>query len=86
MPTMTLRDVPDDLHAWLKQQAQAHHRSVNKEAIALLDRLRGETPAARQRTTVDEIMAIAQRVARARVLDDRSADEILGYDQDGLPR
>ncbi|WP_295433232.1 type II toxin-antitoxin system VapB family antitoxin [uncultured Thiodictyon sp.] len=86
MPTMTLRDVPDELHAWLKQQAQAHHRSVNKEAIALLDRLRDEAPAVRRRTTVDEIMAIAGRVARAPVLDDRSADEILGYDEDGLPR
>jgi antitoxin VapB len=86
MPTMTLRDVPDELHAWLKQQAQAHHRSVNKEAIALLDGLRGEAPAARHRTTMDEIMAIAERVARAPVLDDRSADEILGYDENGLPQ
>jgi hypothetical protein len=30
MATMTLRDVPDDLHRWLKQQAEAHHRSINK--------------------------------------------------------
>ncbi|MGF1548766.1 MAG: Arc family DNA-binding protein, partial [Thiotrichales bacterium] len=33
---MTLRDLPDDLHDWIKQQAAAHHRSVNKEVIALL--------------------------------------------------
>jgi plasmid stability protein len=25
-----LREVPDDLHRWLKQQAQAYHRSVNE--------------------------------------------------------
>ena len=86
MPTMTLRDVPDELHAWLKKQAKAHHRSVNKETIALLDRLRGETPAARPRTTVDEMMSIAERVARAPILDDRSIDEIMGYDENGLPR
>jgi hypothetical protein len=78
--------VPDELHAWLKQQAQAHHRSVNEEAIALLDRLRDEAPATRHRATVDEIMTIAGRVARAPVVDDGSADEILGYDEDGLPR
>jgi plasmid stability protein len=86
MPTMTLRDVPVELHAWLKQQARAHHRSVNKEAIVLLDRLRGEAPTVRQRITAEEIMAIACRVAQAPVLDDRSADEILGYDDNGLPR
>jgi antitoxin VapB len=86
MPTMTLRDVPVELHAWLKQQAQAHHRSVNKETIAQLDRLRGAAPAERPRITADEIMAIADRVVRAPVLDDRSADEILGYDEHGLPR
>ena len=88
MPTTTLRDVPDELRVWLKQQAQAqaHHRSVNEEAIALRDRLRDETPATRHRATVDEIMTIAGRVARAPVVDDGSADEILGYDEDGLPR
>lgn len=86
MPTMTLRDVPDELQAWLTQQAQAHHRSVNKETITLLDRLRDEAPATRHRATVDEIMTIAGRVARAPVVDDGSADEILGYDEDGLPR
>jgi hypothetical protein len=72
---------PDD---W--KQAKAHHRSVNKETIALLDRLRGETPAARSRTRVDEMMSIAERVARAPILDDRSIDEIMGYDENGLPR
>ncbi len=85
MPTMTLRDVPVELYVWLKHQAKAHHRSVNKETIVLLDRLRGEAPAARQRITSEEIMAIAEQVARAPVLDERSADEILGYDDNGLP-
>lgn len=86
MPTMTLRDIPVELHDWLKQQAQAHHRSVNKETIAQLDRLRGAAPGQQRRITADEIMAIADRVVRAPVLDDRSADEILGYDEHGLPR
>jgi plasmid stability protein len=30
MATMTLREVPDELHFWLKQQAEVHQRSVNK--------------------------------------------------------
>jgi ribonuclease VapC len=33
MPNVTLRDVPIDLHSWLKQRAASHHRSVNKEVI-----------------------------------------------------
>ncbi|WP_295442671.1 type II toxin-antitoxin system VapB family antitoxin [uncultured Thiodictyon sp.] len=61
-------------------------RYTTADAIALLDHLPGEIPTTRQQTTADEIMAIAARVARAPVLDDRSADEILGYDGDGLPR
>jgi hypothetical protein len=31
------------------------------------------------------IDAIVERVARLPVLDDRSAEEILGYDENGLP-
>lgn len=34
---------------------------------------------------VDEIMAIARHCASLPVLDPRSPDEILGYDENGLP-
>jgi antitoxin VapB len=34
---------------------------------------------------VERIMAIARKVAAMPVLDDRSPDEILGYDENGLP-
>ena len=82
---MTLRDLPDDLHDWIKQQAAAHHRSVNKEVIALLDNLRRELPSARPRPSVGEILAIGERVAQAPVLNARGAEEILDYDENGLP-
>lgn len=39
---------------------------------ALLECLRGETPAVRPRSTVDEMMSIAERLARAPILDDRN--------------
>jgi antitoxin VapB len=35
---------------------------------------------------VQEILAIARRCAALPDLDTRSADEILGYDEDGVPR
>ncbi|MBI4755720.1 MAG: Arc family DNA-binding protein [Betaproteobacteria bacterium] len=44
MPSLTLRDVPESLHRWLKQQADAHHRSVNKEVISLLEGVSGAAP------------------------------------------
>jgi len=34
MADLTLLDVPESLHAWLKAQAQAHRRSVNQETVS----------------------------------------------------
>lgn len=36
MPSLTLKNVPASLHRALKNQAKAHHRSLNKEVIATL--------------------------------------------------
>lgn len=47
-----------------------------------LERLRGAVPRERRE---QELTRIAQRSARRRVLDRRSAEEILGYDDHGLP-
>lgn len=83
MADLTIRRLPDELHAWLKQQAEAHHRSVNKETIAVLEAAsaQGERP----RLSAGEILTVAKRFAALTVLESRSADEILGYDNNGLP-
>lgn len=47
-----------------------------------LERLRGAVPRERRR---DELTRLAERSAERRVLDKRSAEEILGYGSDGLP-
>jgi len=47
-----------------------------------LERLRGAVPHERRRT---ELTRITTRSAGRRIKDTRSADEILGYDSDGLP-
>lgn len=36
MKTMTIRDVPDALHAVLKERAKANRRSLNQQVIAEL--------------------------------------------------
>ncbi len=37
MTGLIIRDIPEALHARLKEQAVANHRSMNKEVIALLE-------------------------------------------------
>ena len=42
MPTMTIKNVPDDLYEKLKESAQEHGRSINNEVIFCIKRaLRG---------------------------------------------
>jgi antitoxin VapB len=87
MPTVTLRDLPEDLRDWLKCQAEAHHRSVNKEVIALLESLRSRPQRAlTQEEKRAQIEEISRHSAALPVLDKRSEDDILDYDENGLPR
>ena len=37
MPTLTIRNVPENLHRRLKERARAHRRSLNAEALTMLD-------------------------------------------------
>lgn len=37
MSTITLKNIPDDLHQRLKDRAERHHRSLNSEIIACLE-------------------------------------------------
>lgn len=53
---------------------------------ALEDRLRRVSGARRREALLEDLAAIRRRCAALPVLDDRTADAILGYDADGLPR
>ncbi len=52
---------------------------------ALRERLERIRARSRGRSLADEVDEIAKRCASLPVLDDRPADEILGYDEHGLP-
>jgi len=54
--------------------------------VALRERLARLRGRPKRRRLHDELREIAQRCAQLPTLDDRSADEILAYDQQGLPR
>ena len=53
---------------------------------ALRDRLVRVRRERNRRRLADELEEIAEHCASLPVLDDRTADEILGYDNAGLPR
>jgi len=44
MATITLKNVPEEVHAALKQRALRHKRSLNQEAIHCLDMVLGRSP------------------------------------------
>ena len=89
MSTLSLRDVPDELHQWLKQQAGVNRRSLNREVIQQLDALRLQAKSAApldgSAARLARIRAIAQASARLAVHDARPEAEILGLGPDGLP-
>lgn len=37
MSTIVIKNLPDDLHASLKRQAERNHRSVTKEVVSLIE-------------------------------------------------
>jgi antitoxin VapB len=59
------------------------------ESITLAVRTAVLTASSKERTrgkaSVEELLAIARRIAEAPNLDERSDDAILGYDERGLP-
>lgn len=44
MPGLLIKNVPPDLHRKLKESATLHHRSLTKEALALLEDALGPSP------------------------------------------
>jgi antitoxin FitA len=70
MPSITVKNIPESIYKKLKQQAEAHHRSMNSEIIACLER--SVEP---NRVSPDEILRQA-RMMRTKVRGTLSAKEI----------
>jgi len=71
MPTLTLKNVPPELHERLKESARRHRRSMNSEAITLLERA---LMPARWR---DAETLIAEAKALNRKVDVKFSDELI---------
>lgn len=69
MPTLTIKGLPDAVYRRLKQQAEAHRRSLNGEIIVCLERAVGAGQAD-PRAWLDQARTFRERL-RLRPLTDR---------------
>ena len=80
MPALTIKNIPDDLYACLKQSAKAHRRSLNSEILYCMER-----------TLVPYKIDVSEHMAMARKLREKTAaysltDEFLeAAKNDGRP-
>ena len=80
MASITLKNIPAELHRELKKRAEEHHRSLNKEIIATLKTATGKT----RRVDVEALIREA-RAARAKFIRQISDAEINAWKRAGRP-
>jgi plasmid stability protein len=71
---ITLKDVPDNLHRNLKQRAQQHGRSLNKEAVDILSE--ALTPQRREASSLLESIR-ARRDKMPSIVEEGKIDQII---------
>lgn len=81
---LSIKDPETDRLA--RELSKATGESITKAvAVALRERLERVRGRASGTGLAEELTAIALRCAQLPVIDDRSEDEILGYNEHGLP-
>jgi plasmid stability protein len=81
MASITLKDIPEDLHAQLKQVASANFRSLDQEALARLQQsfdLEAAMNTDRDQRWVDEALASGPETPLTRAEMDAVRDRLLG--------
>lgn len=62
MSELHVRNLPPEVHAWLRQRAKAQGRSMSAEAVAILRSVLESTQSAADRSqAIDQLRAIRQR-------------------------
>lgn len=84
MNTLVLRQVSNALYRRLKAVAAAHRLSMNQEVILAMEAGLPGQPAPSRPTAEESRRWLAEQVWSLPLLAERSADEILGYGDDGL--
>lgn len=62
MPTLTVKNIPDNLYTQLKEAAKAHHRSLNSEILYCVER-----------TLTPYKVDMSEQIAFARILRAKTA-------------
>jgi antitoxin FitA len=78
--TITLKNIPAELHRELKKRAEEHHRSLNREILATLKNATSKTHRVDVKTLIREA-----RAARARFTRQISDTEINAWKRAGRP-
>lgn len=80
MPTMTIKNVPEDLYARIKESASEHGRSMNNEVIYLLKRgCHG------RRIDVEHFLAKAEAIRNKLVLPPLTDEALSVAKREGRP-
>jgi antitoxin VapB len=80
--TMALSIKSDRADQLARELASLTGESITETVITSLERRLAEEQRMRRRRSVDDLV---ERFRELPVLDARSADEIIGYDENGLP-
>jgi len=85
MPTLVIRNLPEDLYGRLKTAAAVHHRSVSQEVISALGTALPPRASVTDTSPETTLSWLQEQVWPNVIPDDRSSDEIIGYDEHGIP-
>jgi antitoxin VapB len=83
MPMLSIKDSKTDRLA--RRLAELTGESITQAVRTAVEERLEREERHRGQPSVEHLMAIARRCASRPVIDDRSADEIIGYDERGLP-
>ncbi|WP_020403212.1 FitA-like ribbon-helix-helix domain-containing protein [Gracilimonas tropica] len=79
MPSITVKNIPKDIYDRVREQANAHHRSINSEIIACL-----EIAVKPQKVSAEDILQEARRL-RNNAKGSLSSEEIESAINQGRP-
>ncbi|MDT7856325.1 hypothetical protein RQM47_06710 [Rubrivirga sp. S365] len=83
MATLTLQNVPDDLHRRLKERAERNRRSIDREAVRLLEEA-VRAPQPEKDEAWEQATALRERLA-ARGFKPLTAEEVQEAIEQGRP-
>lgn len=70
MPTFTIKNIPPDIYALLKQSAEANRRSINSEIIVCIEKV-----VSSRRVDVTKLLTSARKIRR------KTKDHLLSEDE-----